>query len=105
MLSPASGLSNLVDAINRSRPIANKHLPFTIESQARRDAEVAHKRNNLSIARDAIHRPIKSTGHKHATGSIKGDAGWVHDVAREIFDYAFTVDSIERHRHMLSART
>src|SRR2546425_9336069 len=97
--------ANLVHAINLATAIPDEHLSLPIEGKARGDAQLSRKDDDFLQWSDAIDGPVEPAGNEHASSSIESDAGRIDNIAGELFNIVISTYSIERHRHVLAART
>ena len=104
VLCPWTGLSNFVNAKNCSTAVADKHFALLIERQSSRDSQVAGEHRHFFEWRHPIDCAIVAAGDEHLTSGIEGDRGWIHDVTRELFDFAISADAIDRDFDMLATR-
>jgi hypothetical protein len=102
---PGLRLTDLVDAMNRARSIADEHLAFAVESEPGRDSQFRCEGDYFSIASHPINRAVESASYKHSTSPIENYRCRICYVARKVFQAVLECPPENRNRHMLSARS
>src|SRR5437773_11037036 len=102
-LHPWLGFADLINPNDRAASVTNKHLSVAVKGQARCDAQLTCKFNDLFQRRDSINTAIEPAGHEHLPFLVKRDCGWIGDVARELRDNSVASDPKHRNRNVLAA--
>src|SRR5436309_1430671 len=102
-LHPRLCFADLINPKDRAASIPNKHLSVAVKGQARCNAQLTRKFNDLFQRRDSINTAIEPAGHEHLPFLVKRDGGWIGDVARELRDNSVASNSKHRNRNMLAA--